>query len=485
MNRAHLRTAAFVSAFFAAHLSAAMLLPAIADLFQGNDDWKVFLASAMVIGFLSVLIMLATRGPAPSFTPRFGFLIVNCLWLSATLVGALPFYLSTLHPGIVDSLFESMSGLTTTGSTVFTGLEHLPHGILLWRALLQWLGGIGILAMGLLLLPLLEIGGHQLFRIESSDKADKPLPRMRQVMALLIQFYLVTTATCFGAYAALGMDWFDAVVHAFTTVSTGGYSTTDASFGAFTGKPALLWAGTLFMLLAALPFFMFLKAFTARPTKEILDPQVVPFLGAFVFATFFVALGLELESGTSFANALTLSAFNVASIITTTGYAAEDYTLWGPLAVGVFFGLTFLGGCAGSTSGGLKTYRLVIIFKAVVSALQKLIYPHGVHRMTLAGRSVDAGVVHSVLIFLAAYILILCALTLAVAATGEDLVTAFTGVLTALNNVGPGFGNIIGPASTFADLNSPAKLILCAAMLLGRLEILTVLVLLVPRFWRG
>ncbi|KJS18603.1 MAG: metal ABC transporter ATPase [Hoeflea sp. BRH_c9] len=465
------------------YLSAAMLVPAAVDFYYGNPDWQVFAVSSFSVGAICLASATATRGANAPFSRRLGFLLVNLLWITLSLTGAVPLYLSTLGLDMADALFESVSAVTTTGSTVIAGLDSAPPGLLLWRSMLQWFGGIGIVAMGLLVLPYLKVGGFTVFKIESSDTSEKPFARFAVFVRAFFAIYIGLTAVCAILYSVLGMSNFDAVNHAMTTIATGGFSTHDASFGAFQ-SPALIWTATTFMAIAGLPFSV-LILFAVRGRLDALrDPQIRAYAGLLVVLSLVVALSLRLNQGESFGSALTHAAFNIVSIVTTTGYASSDYTLWGPFIIVIFFIATFLGGCSGSTSGGIKAYRLVIIFGSIRAGLMRLIYPNSVRPVRYGAVAVEPEMQRTVFLFVCAYIGIWALGSIALAATGLDVETAVSGSITALANVGPGIGPVIGPAGNFATIGDPAKLILVFLMLLGRLEILAVLVLLLPAFWR-
>ena len=478
------RSAIFIAAVTGFYLAVAMLVPAAVDLYFGNPDWHVFVLSSFLIGMTCLAAAMATRGSPPPFSKRLGFLLVNLLWLTLSLAGALPFYLSSLGLDAADSLFESVSAVTTTGSTVISGLDDTPPGILIWRSLLQWMGGIGIVALGLLVLPFLRVGGFSVFKMESSDTGEKPFARFAVFVRAFFAIYAGLTALCAITYGALGMGLFDAVNHAMTTLATGGFSTHDASFGAYAGNPALIWAGTVFMAIAGLPFSVLILFVVRGRLDALRDPQIFAYLATAVVIAIVIAMALRLSAGDDFGHALTHAAFNTVSVITTTGFASADYSLWGPLAVTVLFFATFLGGCSGSTSGGLKAYRLVIIANSVRAGVRRLVYPNGIHTVRYGNMTVDADMQRTVFLFVCAYFVIWALGAMALAATGLDVETAVSGSITALANVGPGIGPVIGPAGNFAAIGDPAKLILVLLMLLGRLEILAVLVLFSPLFWR-
>ncbi|EKF43821.1 TrkH family potassium uptake protein [Nitratireductor indicus] len=486
MQPSTIRTAAYPAAIFAVYVAIAMLLPAAVDLYYGNKDWQVFVICSIATGAIALTIAAATRGPLPMGSTQTTFLVVVILWATLGLVGALPFYTASLKLDLAGSVFESVSAITTTGSTVITGLDGLPPGLLLWRSLLQWIGGIGVVALGLFLLPLLKVGGFSFFRVESSDIENRPFERFVSFLIALIGIYCTLTALCAIAYAAAGMNNFDAVNHAMTTIATGGFSTHDASFGYFAeaGLP-MLWIGTIFMLVAGLPFSILVLFFVRGRLDALRDPQIRLFLAYVAVIVVALAVQRRITTGMPFDEALATTAFNFTSIITTTGFASEDYTLWGPFAVTLAFFATFLGGCSGSTAGGIKSYRFLILGRMLLNGLKLLIHPHSVQALRYGKRQVEDEMQRSVVLFLTAFLASWVVSTLLLAVTGIDFLTSVTASLTALTNVGPGLGDIVGPAGNFTTMSDFAKWVLSATMLLGRLEILAVIVLFVPTFWRS
>lgn len=483
MQYPSVRAAIHVAAVFAIYLAFAMLIPAAVDLYAGSPDWTVFAFSALFTSGLGLAVAMATQGRAPPISTRFGFLVVNLLWLTTCIVGAIPLLASSADLSLADAFFESVSGLTTTGSTVLAGLDHMPPGLLMWRALLQWLGGLGVIAFGVFILPMLNIGGVSYFNIESSSTDERPFERFSTYAYSLIIIYTALTVACTILYAAAGMSGFDAVIHAMTTLSTGGYSTHDASFGVWADNDAILWVSIVFMCAGALPFTI-LILFIARGRLDALaDPQIRVFLGYILAFAVAIAVYLRIESDTPFFQAFTHSMFNIVSVVTTTGFVSSDYGGWGPFAVACFFFATFLGGCSGSTAGGIKAYRLLILFELLGNGVRKLIFPNTVLTVRYGDRTVDDDTQRAVVLFIAAFFIVWGVASILLAATGLDLVTSITGSLTALCNVGPGLGEIIGPVGNFATVSDTAKWILSIAMLLGRLEILAVLVVFTPVFW--
>ncbi|SPU61358.1 cation transport protein [Brucella melitensis] len=376
-------------------MAAAMLLPAAIDLRDGSDDWSVFVRSSAATGALSALIFLATQNQTMRFTPRLGFLLTACLWLTAAFLGSIPLYFSHLPISYATAFFEAMSGVTSTGATALTGLDNMQRGILLWRSLL-----IGFIGLALLMLPSLRAGGLALFHMENSDKSEKILPRMNQIALGIMAAYLSLTAACTVAYFAVGMSVFDAINHSLTTIATAGFSTHDSSIGFYQGNRMLLVVSTIFMALSALPFVLYIKAFMPQRMELLTDPQVKLFFTIIIAFSFILAIVLRLSTNIPFGDALISASFHFVSVITTTGYATEDYSLWGPPAIGIFFLASFLGGCAGSTSGGIKMNRLIILWSLTQANLARLIMPHAVIKIRYGSSEVSGDIAQNVLLYL-------------------------------------------------------------------------------------
>ena len=467
--------------------SGMMLFPLATDLWFDHADWRAFAIAAVLAALTGLTCALISRGSLHAgLTLRQAFIVTPLSWASVTAFSALPFYLSdygNVSGNLANSVFEAVSGITTTGATVMSGLDHAPPGMLLWRGLLQWMGGIGIIAAAIAILPALGIGGMQLFRTESSDRSDKAMPRVRQIAAAIVFVYLGLTVICALVYWLCGMKPFDALVHALTSIATGGNSTTDSSFGAW-DKNGIQWFATLFMLSGSVPFILYVR-FLSGDRLAFFDRQVKSYLTGLVFIIGVLGLGLFLTGQYDLEPAFRFAAFNVVSVVTTTGYASTDYTLWGNAAVGLFFGLTFVGGCTGSTSGGIKIFRFEILWLMLRTHFMRLLYPRGVFPTTYGEKLIDDEVIGSVVAFFSVFFISYSSLTIALMALDLDFLTSASGAVTALSNVGPGLGPIIGPAGNFSTLPDTAKWLLSFAMMLGRLELFTVLVLFLPRFWRG
>jgi len=465
-------------------LAVAMLAPTAMDAAVDDVDWQVFAISALVTGFAGVSLVLAFRArEMPRLRLREAFLLTVLSWTAIAVFAALPFLFSNLGLSAADAVFEAVSGITTTGSTVLTGLDSMPRGILLWRSLLQWIGGIGIIVMAIALLPLLQVGGMQLFHTESSDRSEKVMPRLRQVTAAISALYLGFTLACALAYWAAGMTMFEAVNHAMTTLATGGYSTSDASFVKFE-QASVHWIGVLFMLLGSITFTLYVRVLHGEPLALLRDSQVRWFLSMVLAGVLSVAAWIVLTQGIEAGPALRLAAFNVVSIATTTGYASADYYLWGSFAVAAFYFLTFMGGCTGSTAGAIKVFRFQVLYIVASQQLARLMVPHRVTVPRIQGKEITESIAISVLTFFFFYATTFAVIALALALFGLDMETALSGSATAVGNVGPGLGPVIGPAGNFSSLPDGAKWVLSAGMLLGRLEFVTVFVLFTRAFWR-
>ena len=480
-----LRPVALVTGTVLVVLSLFMTPPMVADLIIGHPDWLVFFFSAGATCFVGMVLVLANRGSqAGELSARQAFMLTTVVWVVTALFGAVPFALCELDMSIADAVFESMSGITTTGSTVITGLEHAPPGLLLWRAILQWLGGIGIIVMGIAILPMLNIGGMQLFRTESSDLSDKILPRAAQIASAIGMIYLCLTALCVLLYAMAGMRTFDAVAHAMTTIATGGYSTYDGSIGHFR-SPAVEWIAIVFMVLGGIPFVLYIQAVRGNALPLWQDVQVRWFLAILLAGAAVLTVWLHIEGLATGHFAVRQALFTTISVVTGTGYATIDYGAWGSLAVGLLFFLMCVGGCTGSTTGGIKVFRFAIVYGVARVQISRLVQPSGVFRALYNGQPIADAMAVSVLAFLFFFALTFSILAVVLAAFGLDYLTAMSAALTALANVGPGLGPIIGPSGSFASLSDGVKWVLSLAMLLGRLELFTILVLFTPLYWRA
>ncbi len=478
------RPALYIVGFLLLALGAAMLVPAVVDFAVDDIDWHLFGTSAMITGFTGGCLMFSMRGGGDErLSLRTAFLLTVLSWAAVSAFAALPFLLSNLNLSTADAVFEAVSGITTTGSTVLSGLDHMHLGILVWRSLLQWIGGLGIIVMAIALLPILRIGGMQLFHTESSDRSEKPFPRLRQVAGAFVLLYAVLTLTCAVALWLAGMGPFDAINHAMTTLSTGGFSTHDASIGAYSSR-AIESVILVFMILGAITFTLHLRAVRGDFIVYFRDSQVRWFVAVLSAASLTVAIWITLTHNVPFLTALPDAAFNIVSVVTTTGFANADYMLWGAHAVAVFYFLTFVGGCTGSTSGGMKIFRFQVIYAVARQHLMRLIAPHRVAIARVQGSIIEESVALSVLGFFFFYALTFAVISILLSLFGLDPLTALSGAASAIGNVGPGLGPLIGPSGNFSSLPDGAKWVLAAGMLLGRLEFVTVFALLTHAFWR-
>lgn len=465
-------------------LGTMMIVPAMVNLVHGDPNWIGFVASALVTVFIGAMLWLTGRQAEPGrLSIRQAFLLTSLAWIVLSAFGAIPFMLSRADLNFTRAYFEAMSGLTTTGATVLSDLEIVSPGVLMWRSLLQWYGGVGVIVVAIAILPALQIGGMQLFRTEFSEKTEKVLPRVRQIANGILGAYILLSLACAGAYFAAGMSTFDAVNHAMTTLATGGFSTRDASIGAY-ASPAVEYIAIAFMIAGALPMLLFLRAAGGDLGALARNTQVRLFLALVVLLTFASMAQQRLSGINSGEESFRYALFNITALITTTGYSATDYTHWGAASDALFFFVMFLGACTGSTAGGLKTFRLAIIGAVIVQHLKRLIYPNGVFRIRYGGTPIGDDVVASVMSFLFLYLLTFIAVAVALSVMGYDTLTALSAAVACLAGVGPALGATVGPAGHYGPLNDAALWLLSFAMLVGRLELFTVFVLLLPRFWR-
>ncbi|MBL4804996.1 MAG: TrkH family potassium uptake protein [Alphaproteobacteria bacterium] len=463
-------------------LSVSMVLPMLADIYWGNEDWKVFFLCIVITAFFGGSLVLSNAGFEIALNLRQAFLMTFLSWIFMSMFAALPLTFSTMNLSFTDALFEAVSGITTTGSTVITGLDNAPPGLLLWRAILQWLGGIGIVIMAMSVLPFLSVGGMQIFRTELSEN-EKALPRAAQLASSLGIVYVGLTVACAIAYMMAGMNKFDALTHAMTTLATGGYSNYDASLGHF-HSDAIEIVASIFMVIAGIPFVLYLKAVRGNLRPLAKDPQVRLFISILVIATVSMVIYLVAVREMGLHLAFIGSMFNIISLMTGTGYSSEHYDEWGGFVVAIMFFLMAMGACAGSTSCGIKLFRFQIFFAVARVQLKKLIHPNAAYVPYYNGKPIPKDVPLSVMSFLFLYAVSFVTVALLLSAIGLDFMTALSGAITSISNVGPGLGEIIGPSGNFAPLPDSAKWVLTASMLLGRLEILAALVLLHPDFWK-
>ncbi len=458
------------------------VLMALVGWADGDAGAKDFALSATITAVVAGACILTTKGRPFELRFRDAALLTSVSWFVVPAFAALPLMWHPIGLTFVDAYFEMVSGFTTTGSTVMTGLDSMPASILLWRSTVQWLGGLGIIGLAIIVLPFLRIGGMQLFRMESSDRSDDVMPKAGHVAGLVGRVYVILTIACTLTYWALGMTPFDALNYALTTLPTAGFATHDASFGYF-HSPALEWAGVVFMISGALPMIAYLRVLKPGRWRDRIDPQIPVFVGMLVVFTAAVTLYVWLTGQLPFFSALTEAAFNITSVVTTTGFASTDYLKWGPFVAVWFLVFTFPGGCTGSTAGGLKTMRLIVLYRVVKQHVAHLLHPHRTSRIHYGSKVLTDDEVGSVGTFAFLYLATFVVLSLAVALTGLDMDTAMSAVSECMANAGPGIGPIIGPAGNFSSLSDASKILLSAAMILGRLEIQGVLILFLPSFY--
>ncbi|MCF7530860.1 TrkH family potassium uptake protein [Pseudomonas petrae] len=478
-----LRIIGFIIGIFLITLAIAMVVPMITlMIFHSTADMPSFLWSSLIT-FVSGLALVGQGRPEQvHLRPRDMYLLTVSSWVIVCIFAALPFLL-TQHISYTDSFFESMSGITATGSTVLSGLDTMSPGILIWRSLLHWLGGIGFIGMAVAILPLLRIGGMRLFQTESSDRSEKVMPRSHMVAKFIVLVYLGITVLGTLAFWWAGMSLFDAINHAMSAISTGGFSTSDQSLAKWP-QPAVHWVAIVVMILGALPFTLYVATLQGNRGALLKDQQVQGFLVLLLVTWLVMGAWYWATTDLPWYDALRHVALNVTSVVTTTGFALGDYSLWGNFSLMLFFYLGFIGGCSGSTAGGVKVFRFQVAYILLRANLHQLIHPRAVIKQKYNGHRLDDEIVRSILTFSFFFTFTICLIALMLSLLGLDWMTALTGAASTVSGVGPGLGETIGPAGNFSTLPDAAKWILSLGMLLGRLEIITVLVLCIPAFWR-
>jgi len=462
-------------------LGFAMIIPVVAQLIYQEFD-SSFISSGIITVVFGVLFFLSNLDHDKKLNLPQAFLLTALSWLSIAIFGSLPFIFSNLNLSITDSFFESMSGITTTGSTIIQDLEIAPKSILLWRAILQWLGGIGIIVMAITLMPIMNVGGMQLFKISSNDTAEKILPKSKQISIRLIVIYSTLTLICALFYKLFGMNFFDSLTHAMTTIATGGFSNYNESIGYFDSFLIEI-TSMIFIVLGSIPFIAYIKFLNGDKKIFFSDTQVVAFLKVTFFSIIILSIYLFFSKG--FQNeSLRSVSFNVISILTGTGYVTKDFDQWGNFPLIFFLILMFIGGCAGSTACGIKIFRVQLLYRFLLNQLKKIIYPRGIFVIKYDKNIIDDKFMSSVISFIYLYIVIFFSLTAILSLTGLDFVTSISGAATSISNVGPGLGDTIGPNGNFSSLENSSKWVLSLGMILGRLELFAILVLFIPSFWR-
>jgi trk system potassium uptake protein TrkH len=461
-----------------------MLIPFFVQFIYDEKN-NTFLSSASVTAFVGILLILTNLEENKKLNLQQAFLLTTLSWLSIAIFGCLPFLFSNLDLSFVDAFFESMSGITTTGSTVITNLDDVSKSILIWRAILQWLGGIGVIVMAITILPLLNVGGMQLFRMESSDTTEKILPKTREITLIISIIYLALTFACGISYWTAGMNIFDSIAHSMTTIATGGFSTYSDSIGYFK-NPKIEIISIIFIVLGSMPFIAYLKFVKGDKKVFLKDTQIKGLVYILIISVLLMFFYLMLSNKDySFSENLRISTFNVVSILSGTGYVTTDFSLWGKFPLVFFLFLMFVGGCAGSTTCGIKIFRFQILGHFIINQIKKLVYPHGVFSTKYNNEKISNTFIYSIMTFVFLYFFIFFILAALLSINGLDFITAISGSASAISNVGPGLGDVIGPNGNFSDLPNFSKLSLSLGMLLGRLELFAVLVLFFPSFWKN
>ena len=462
-------------------LGVSMIIPIAAQIIYDQLD-SSFIGAAIITIIFGFLFFLSNLTQDKKLNLQQAFLLTALSWLSVAIFGSLPFIFSSLQLSITDAFFESMSGITTTGSTIITNLNDCPKAILLWRAILQWLGGIGIIVMAITLMPIMNVGGMQLFKISSNDASEKILPKSKEITLSLILIYLVLTFLCSFFYKVFGMSYFDSLTHSMTTIATGGFSNYNESIGYFDNANIEITA-IIFIILGSLPFIAYIKFLNGDKKIFISDAQIKLFIKIILFSILILFLYLTIINKSFFEVSLRSISFNVISILTGTGYVTKGFDNWGSFPLIFFVILMFIGGCAGSTACGIKIFRIKILYEFLINQLKKIIYPRGIFIIKYEENTIDNKFIASIISFIYLYIIIFFMITALLSLSGLDFITSISGAATSISNVGPGLGTTIGPSGNFSSLPDFSKWILSLGMILGRLELFAILTLLLPSFW--
>tara|TARA_B100000674_G_scaffold471699_1_gene460771 strand:- start:1664 stop:3037 length:1374 start_codon:yes stop_codon:yes gene_type:complete len=457
------------------------MIPIIVQLLYNEIDSSFFGASIVTIIF-GTLFFLSNIDHEKKLSLQQAFLLTALSWLSIAIFGSLPFFFSNANFSFTNAFFESMSGITTTGSTIISNLESMPKGILLWRAILQWLGGIGIIVMAITLMPIMNVGGMQLFKISNNESSEKILPKSKEVALRLIYIYTTLTIFCAFTYKIFGMNFFDSLTHSMTTIATGGFSNYNDSIGFFNSFSIEISA-MFFIILGSFPFIVYIKFLSGNKKIFFSDIQIKTFLKIIFFSIIILMIYLSVNNSEN----LNLRAvfFNVISILTGTGYVNAQFDDWGGVSLILFLVLMFIGGCAGSTTCGVKIFRIQILYSFISNQIKKIIYPKGVFVLKYDHNKIDNKFVSSIISFIYLYLIVFFILAILLSLTGLDFITSISGAATSISNVGPGLGSIIGPNGNFSSLPDISKWILSLGMILGRLELFAILVLFLPSFWKN
>ncbi len=462
-------------------LGVFMFIPIIFQFIYSEIDSSFFGASLVTIIF-GTLFFLSNLDHDKKLSLQQAFLLTALSWLSIAIFGSLPFIFSDLDFSFTNAFFESMSGITTTGSTIISNLDEMPKSILLWRAILQWLGGIGIIIMAITLMPIMNIGGMQLFKISNNDSSEKILPKSKEIALRLIYIYTFLTIFCGLTYKTFGMSLFDSLTHSMTTIATGGFSNYNESIGFF-DSVSIEISAMIFIILGSLPFIAYIKFISGNKKIIINDAQIKTFFKIIIISIISLSVYLVIIDSTE----LNLRSifFNIISILTGTGYVNAEFDTWGSFTLILFLGLMFIGGCAGSTTCGVKIFRIQILYLFIINQLKKIIYPNGIFVLKYDKNPIDNKFISSIISFIYMYLVIFFILTALLSLTGLDFITSISGAATSISNVGPGLGSTIGPNGDFSTLPDISKWILTLGMILGRLELFAILVLFLPSFWRN
>ena len=470
-----------ICGYFVSVLGIAMLFPAALDMYYTGVNWSIFLSSSIVTIFIGLSLFLANRGKIKDISIQQAYLLTVFSWVSVALLASLPFvFYGTDLP---DAIFEATSGISTTGASIYTDVESLPKSILLWRAILSGMGGVGIVIFAIAMLPFLGIGGMQIFQRENSDVNEKFMPKISYIAKRIIGVYLALMIVCAISLVAAGMGWFDAICHTLTTISTGGFSTKNASIGFFKSS-TIEWLITLFMFLGAIPLTFYHSLLATRDVHSLRSSQVVAFVKILAVYIIIMTVWLVYEGGYTPFEALRYASFNIVSIVTSTGYNSANWLNWGAFAATAFVVFALTGGCTGSTSGGIKVFRWQIVLAQLKKSFITTTEPNRLLPLKVDGITISHNVANSIFVFFIAYAFSVAIISLLVALSGVDFATAFSATIAAITNSGPGNTQIIGPAGSYESLSNYVKIILSFAMILGRLEVLTVLVLFTKSFWR-
>jgi trk system potassium uptake protein len=476
------RSVLYIIGLLISTLGCMMLIPALFDLISDHKNWSIFASTGIISFLMGATIILAFRNKNTQIGSRETFLLSVLSWIFLAAISALPLYLSDLNLSYTDAFFEATSGITTAGSTILINIENASNGLLIWRSILQWLGGIGIIVMAVAALPLLHISGFQLFFSEQAEPNDKLKERVKNLAKSIIIIYTLFTLVCALLLTIAGMPLFDSICHAMTTIATGGYSTKNASIGYF-DNIFIEIVVILGMIAASLPFIIYAKSF--NNIKLVLsDNQVRGFILTICVSIFIITIWLNLKLNIHFIESIRIASFNVISIITGTGYSTEDFSQWGSFAISLLFIFMLIGGCTGSTTGGIKIFRIQILFKVIIQQIQKVIRPHQILKITYSKAIIDEKTTLSILALIFLFIASVIIVASLLYWMGLDLLTAFSAAATSIAVVGPGLSSEIGPLGNFSNLPDQAKWLLSASMIIGRLEFFAVLILIIPSFWK-